>query len=208
MKTDRINERIRKVWEKTSGHCHFCGDRVWLHRRGYKDRKVRGSWEIDHVIQKAKGGHVGIENCLPACTKCNRLRWHRKGAQIRRLLTLGLIASEEINKGTDAGRALVRMQDAREMLNRRRRNPNFPKKRRRTDPFILEQKCQEDRKVLEDFLQQNLGRSFTVAELKKRTGILKSRIRPLLELSRRVDIDDSRQPAVYRGRPPKRRARL
>ncbi len=100
VKNNRNNKRIRAIWEKTGGRCHFCGDPVRLNGRGYTGPGSDGSWEIDHVTQRAKGGLSGVENYLPACTRCNRLRWHRTGAQLRQVLVLGLIARREIEKLT------------------------------------------------------------------------------------------------------------
>jgi hypothetical protein len=73
---------LRQIWEKTHGHCHFCGDLVEFEKRGWKDGDLNGYWEVDHVIQKGKGGSKSFENCLPACTRCNRLRWHRHGEEV------------------------------------------------------------------------------------------------------------------------------
>jgi 5-methylcytosine-specific restriction endonuclease McrA len=102
---------IRKsVFFRTSGHCHFCGDRLFFSRRGMKKgQPEKGAWEVDHVIQKNKGGKNSTENYLPACVRCNRLRWHHKGRALRELLLLGLIAKGEIKKGTDIGRHLRRL---------------------------------------------------------------------------------------------------
>jgi 5-methylcytosine-specific restriction endonuclease McrA len=60
------------------------------------------------VIQRNRGGAVAVANCLPACTRCNRLRWHRAGGEIRQLLRLGLIAKSEIEKQTSTGKELVK----------------------------------------------------------------------------------------------------
>lgn len=66
---------VRAVYDKTRGHCHFCGDRVVLGHHGRtKSGYVRGAWELDHVIQRKKGGASNPDNYLPACWKCNRLR--------------------------------------------------------------------------------------------------------------------------------------
>ena len=81
---------LQQIWEKTKGHCHFCGDPVDFDKRGWRDGELAGYWEVDHVIQRDKGGSAHSENCLPACTRCNRLRWHRSGEQVRELLFLGL----------------------------------------------------------------------------------------------------------------------
>jgi hypothetical protein len=35
-------KQLRQVWEKTSGHCHFCGDAVEFEKRGWKDGDMAG----------------------------------------------------------------------------------------------------------------------------------------------------------------------
>src|SRR5713226_2118670 len=47
---------LRQIWEKTQGHCHCCGDPVEFYKRGWRDGDLAGYWEIDHVIQRDKGG--------------------------------------------------------------------------------------------------------------------------------------------------------
>lgn len=98
-------KQAREIFDKTEGHCHFCGDPVEFEKRGWAE-DLAGYWEIDHVVQRRKGGSKSAENCLPACTRCNRLRWHRTGEQVRELLLYGLVARDEINKSTKIGRAL------------------------------------------------------------------------------------------------------
>jgi hypothetical protein len=103
-------DQLRSIWQKTGGHCHFCGDAIRFGARGWKRGPLyqapRGFWEVDHVIQVHKGGGRSAENCLPACVTCNRLRWHRKGPNIRRALLLGLVAGREVRKKTVLGREL------------------------------------------------------------------------------------------------------
>jgi 5-methylcytosine-specific restriction endonuclease McrA len=100
-------ELLRAVYDKTHGHCHFCGDKVVLGHHGETKRGyLRGAWELDHVIQRRKGGASNPDNHLPACWKCNRLRWHRKGRDLRRLILLGLVAQDEIKAGTKLGREI------------------------------------------------------------------------------------------------------
>jgi 5-methylcytosine-specific restriction endonuclease McrA len=82
---------------------------------------VSGSWELDHVIQRKKGGASKAENYLPACGKCNHLRWHRGGEELRELIWLGLVAQGEIKKKTALGRALEEKSAARLAQNRKRR---------------------------------------------------------------------------------------
>jgi 5-methylcytosine-specific restriction endonuclease McrA len=113
--------QLRIIWKKTQGHCHFCGDPIVFGRRGWKEGDLFGYWEVDHIIQRGKGGNKSIENCLPACTRCNRLRWHRSGEKIRELLLLGLIAKDEIKQKSKIGKALDESRKRRLLLNIKRR---------------------------------------------------------------------------------------
>jgi HNH endonuclease len=94
------------------------------------ERTPDGHWEVDHVIQRDKGGAETSENCLPACTRCNRLRWHRTGDGIRDLLLLGVIAVKEIKDRTPTGKQLERLKKTRLDRNvlRRKREPNHEEK--------------------------------------------------------------------------------
>jgi len=116
------NEKLKLVFEKTKGHCHFCGDQLVFEKYGLKDiNDIDGAWEADHIIQKGKGGEKEIINCLPSCVKCNRLRWHRKGDNLRDLIFLGLIANDEIKKGTDIGKKIFDLKHKRIEINKNRR---------------------------------------------------------------------------------------
>lgn len=114
-------KQLQRIWEKTSGHCHFCGDVLEFEKRGWKSEDLTGYWEVDHVIQKGKGGSKSIENCLAACTRCNRLRWHRQGEAVRELLFLGLIARDEVAKSTATGKVLAKLREKRLAQNKLRR---------------------------------------------------------------------------------------
>jgi hypothetical protein len=108
-----MNDRsLREIYDKTTGHCHFCGDTIKFENRGWAE-KPDGHWEVDHVVQRDKGGAKTSENCLPACTRCNRLRWHRTGDAIRDLLLLGVIAVKEIKDGSRIGLELERLRQVR-----------------------------------------------------------------------------------------------
>jgi 5-methylcytosine-specific restriction endonuclease McrA len=103
---------LRRIFDNTNGHCHFCGDPIVFENRGWTDRP-RGHWEVDHVIQRHKGGVKRAENCLPACTRCNRLRWHRTGDGLRDVLLLGVLAAKEIKAGTKIGVQLETLRTTR-----------------------------------------------------------------------------------------------
>jgi 5-methylcytosine-specific restriction endonuclease McrA len=115
------DSQLHQIWKKTQGHCHFCGDSVEFEKRGWRDGDLTGYWEIDHVVQRGKGGNDSVDNYLPACTRCNRLRWHRTGEKIRELLLLGLIAQDEVKKGTIVGESLVKLRENRLLNNKKRR---------------------------------------------------------------------------------------
>jgi HNH endonuclease len=113
-------DELWEVFQKTGGHCHYCGDRLRFENRGWS-ANPRGHWEADHVIQRRKGGYTEIANYLPACTECNRLRWARTGPALRRLVRLGLIATEEIERGSPVGLHLNAMLKRRLLQNESRR---------------------------------------------------------------------------------------
>jgi 5-methylcytosine-specific restriction endonuclease McrA len=113
---------LKLIFDRTAGHCHFCGDPLVLAKYGWKALDdLDGAWELDHVIQKAKGGSENDGNCLPACVRCNRLRWHRQGRVLRELLLLGLVAKDEIKKSSPLGKAILELKERRLQNNRNRR---------------------------------------------------------------------------------------
>jgi hypothetical protein len=111
---------LRDIYGRTNGHCHFCGDPIKFENRGWSE-EPDGHWEVDHVIQRGKGGTRGPDNCLPACTRCNGLRWHRTGDDLRDLLLYGLIAVRAIKARSPIGKELERLKEARLAANARRR---------------------------------------------------------------------------------------
>lgn len=113
---------LQAIFLRTGGHCHFCGDPLLLEKYGCKDiNNLEGAWEADHVIQRAKGGKKEEDNCLAACVRCNRLRWHRKGNAMRELLLLGLIAKDQIKKSSPIGKAISDLMVKRLTGNEKRR---------------------------------------------------------------------------------------
>src|SRR5688572_18428957 len=74
------------VSKKTGGTCHVCGGRV-----GKK-------WQADHVVPHKLGGQAKVENYLPGCKECNRLRWSYTPAVIRLIMRLGVYAKNEIRQ--------------------------------------------------------------------------------------------------------------
>lgn len=93
----------RIIFDKTQGVCHFCGDPLLFEKYDLRREGEIATWNIDHVNQRCKGGAESIENCLPICVTCNRLRWERTGANLREALFLGIIALKEVKKGSVVG---------------------------------------------------------------------------------------------------------
>ncbi|GEM_PF-1020309 len=196
--------QLRAIWEKTGGHCHFCGDPVDFRRRGYRRERTDGSWEIDHIVQKAKGGSVKIENCLPACTRCNRLRWHRRGAALRQLLELGMISRREVNRMSELGKKLVILRSKQDRQNANRRGESHLRRKRPRSPVVAEERRQAARRILLALLRKRLRHTFTARELGKRTGLPKGRVRRALETDGRVSVTRLGRTYIFQGRPPKR----
>ena len=53
-----------KLWEKTNGHCSYCGIKLYPFK----------GWQIDHFIPIKKGGRDILINLFAACSPCNRLK--------------------------------------------------------------------------------------------------------------------------------------
>lgn len=115
----------RIIFDKTQGVCHFCGDAIEFERYDLRREGELSTWSIDHIKQIDKGGADSIENCLPVCVTCNRLRWQRTGVNLREALFLGIIVMKEINTGSELGKRISELREKRLAENRRRRKPNI-----------------------------------------------------------------------------------
>ncbi len=74
-----VNTRKSRVWNKTEGHCHLCGERF-----AFEDK-----WEVDHLVPRAKGGVDEEWNLLPICRFCNIMKKAARTYQMRRVLMYG-----------------------------------------------------------------------------------------------------------------------
>ncbi|HEY9817112.1 MAG TPA: HNH endonuclease [Candidatus Obscuribacterales bacterium] len=104
--TKKQREEIRK---KTGGLCHICGGRLGP------------NWSADHVKPVASGGHNGVDNFLPACGPCNRLKWHRTPKMIKEIMQLGTYCRKEIANDTPLGREIKKMFRKKESAKKLRR---------------------------------------------------------------------------------------
>ena len=61
------------VYEKTEGHCGYCGIEV---------RPFNG-WQVDHMVTIKQGGTENIDNLIPSCQRCNLKKRARDPEQFR-----------------------------------------------------------------------------------------------------------------------------
>lgn len=101
------------VYAKTGGLCHICGG------------ELGKSWNADHVKPFSVGGGSEIDNFLPACRTCNRLKWNWDPENIRRMMKLGTIAAQEIKLDTETGRNIARIYNRNEAKNAARKKPSL-----------------------------------------------------------------------------------
>ncbi len=75
---EKKKDKKTRVWEKTDGHCHLCGEKL-----------VDPEWQIDHLVPKLRGGADELWNLLPICGFCNRMKKAATLLRMRRLLMYG-----------------------------------------------------------------------------------------------------------------------
>ena len=100
-----------KVLMKTDGHCYSCGQKL----AGFP-------FDICHIIPFSVGGSDEIENLLPGCRVCNRIRQNFTPHQIQRILSIGSVLVREVDRETRLGNdvfAFLETEDARRRMNRK-----------------------------------------------------------------------------------------
>lgn len=62
----------RQVWDKTNGHCWYCGTRLVKPNPEKHSADQKKRWyTIDHATPRARGGSDSLDNLLPCCNYCN-----------------------------------------------------------------------------------------------------------------------------------------
>ncbi len=89
------------VLAKTGGTCHVCGGAAGQ------------CWQADHVIPHLHGGAHSLDNYLPICKECNRLRWSYRPEVLRLMLRFGVYIKREIRHDTKLGRRLIKLATRR-----------------------------------------------------------------------------------------------
>lgn len=61
---------LREIYDRTSGYCHLCGQKVYF--TNYNKPGRRGAWEVEHSKARALGGTERLNNKYAAHIDCNR----------------------------------------------------------------------------------------------------------------------------------------
>ena len=72
-------EKTKRVWQKTNGHCWYCGVQVKPPVPGDGVVKVPADYldkmfTMEHRKPRCLGGKNHIDNLVPCCRKCNNLK--------------------------------------------------------------------------------------------------------------------------------------
>ena len=116
-------EKLNTIWDKTKGHCHFCGEKL-IFENYAKSKFIAGNWYVDHIFPRALGGDSMTANYLPICGECNRLKWFGTGKKIQELMKYGFISLREIKKGSEIGKKITKLYELKQEENRKRRKNN------------------------------------------------------------------------------------
>jgi 5-methylcytosine-specific restriction endonuclease McrA len=87
-RTVEENTKKARVWNKTRGHCHLCGERL----------VYGGDWQIDHLVPRHAGGVDEEWNFLPICGFCNRMKKAARTYKMRRVLMYGRYCLDEATR--------------------------------------------------------------------------------------------------------------
>lgn len=61
--------KLQAVWNKTGGHCWYCGKELVL--GGTDGADIKDVFVPDHMLPRCQGGSNDIENLTPSCWSCN-----------------------------------------------------------------------------------------------------------------------------------------
>ena len=97
-RTVAADTKKARVWNKTRGHCHLCGERL----------KYAGDWQIDHLVPRAFAGPDEEWNFLPVCKFCNLIKKASQTYKMRRVLMYGRYCLNEATRRdtSEAGQAI------------------------------------------------------------------------------------------------------
>jgi hypothetical protein len=94
------SEQLDRIYAKTDGHCHTCGNRITRSHHGRID--VATGWHVDHSRAKANGGADHPNNLFPACWECNLRKQTMSAREMRRRNGLTRIPPSRAQKQAEA----------------------------------------------------------------------------------------------------------
>lgn len=103
------------VRAKTGNTCHVCGI------------LIEGEGQVDHIVPHSHGGMGALDNYLPICKSCNRLRWNYSPDVFKLVIQLGVFAKDQIRRSTPLGRQIAKLASMRLARNQARRQPKKAK---------------------------------------------------------------------------------
>jgi CRISPR/Cas system Type II protein with McrA/HNH and RuvC-like nuclease domain len=78
-------EDLEDIFEKTDGHCRYCGKQLaWSN---YGRVGERAAWEVDHSIPISRDGTDHFSNLWPACVSCNTEKGTLTGSEFLQYLS-------------------------------------------------------------------------------------------------------------------------
>lgn len=80
-------ETRQKVFDKTGGHCWYCGGKTCL---VYDPAHPRQAMTLDHIVPRISGGTNRFGNLVPACHRCNGSKNNSTIEQFRYLIMMRL----------------------------------------------------------------------------------------------------------------------
>lgn len=77
-------DRLEEIFAKTGGECTYCEKQLaW---GNYGRVGFRAAWQVDHSLPVSRGGTDHLNNLVPACVTCNRVKGDMTGVEFRRTL--------------------------------------------------------------------------------------------------------------------------
>lgn len=74
----RVSRKLRlEVLKKTNGFCYYCYEElppdITVFEEGHEIMTV-SAWDCDHVVPVSAGGKTTLDNLVPSCKRCNRIK--------------------------------------------------------------------------------------------------------------------------------------
>jgi 5-methylcytosine-specific restriction endonuclease McrA len=77
----------KAAWDKTGGHCYYCGCKLWDYTKDWRARPAHLAWlELDHIEAHSRGGDLSADNIVPSCNRCNSGKCDRGIEEYRAVL--------------------------------------------------------------------------------------------------------------------------